>query len=157
MERSDPIYRKLTAFASKHQVVLVDQGRIGFGRPCVGFIKGSKYIAINPVNESTHDRIASFFDERLAAPPGVVDAYQPQGCLCVLAHDSVPGNDDGPFSADFDTALTQLAIWVDHLEEIGVEVEPYDTGATGLKVLVGGNISYALKVKTHLHEQAVAS
>ena len=132
----NPLLLKLSVFADKHGISLVTKGECGFGRPCVGFTKGSNYIDYCPLNMSTYEPIEDLDDERLYAPEGV-NAYHKHNCLAVLVEDD-----------NYDQALQELSDWVDNLTSQGeVEVVCYRTGASGLQAMVSGSTGYALKIK----------
>jgi hypothetical protein len=123
-------------FANQHKIIFEDKGEIGFGRPCVGFIRGHGYIDVNPRQlEEPFDHLEAFYDERLSfcAP---FNAYKKHSCLAVLVpHD------------DYESAIEQLANWVESLNKIGIEIQSYSTGATGTQAIFSGIIAYAVKVK----------
>ena len=126
---------KLQAFANKHKVILEQEGEVGFGRPCVGFIRGTGYVNINPYSEGGD--YAAIFEEQDLAAPACVDYYHKHDCLCVLVGDN-----------DYAAALEELLIWVEHLESKGeLEVVTYSTGATGLQATFSGRIGYAIRFK----------
>jgi hypothetical protein len=137
----DKIRQQLEQFAIKHKLILEDHGEVGFGRPCVGYIKGNGYVDYNPHLPLTDDFEFPpvFPDDDIYRPPygdGVKDAYHKHDCLAVLVHDD-----------DYNEALRQLAIWVDDLEARGVYVAEYHTGAQGLQALLTGLIGYAIRFK----------
>jgi hypothetical protein len=126
-------------FANKHKVIFEDKGECGFGRPCVGFIRGSGYIAHNPCTSGDYSPIAEFADDRLYPPVPVPDAYHKHDCLAVLARGDEP---------NYEKAIEQLAAWVKHLESLGeVEVGQYETGATGLQAALSGMLGWAVRIK----------
>lgn len=82
---------KLEQFALKHKLILEEAGEVGFGRPCVGFLKGTGYV---DYNATVHpDYKPAFPDDEYYEPP-VPDAYHKHDCLAVLVHDD-----------DYDSAL----------------------------------------------------
>ena len=137
MEFTDPVIQNLHKFAHKHDIQLITKGDIGFGRPCVGFLKRENYISYNPY---TIDRFEPVWpDEDKVYPPDdlVPDAYHKHDCLAVLVH-----NDD------YDKALVQLSHWVDYLESQGeVYIEEFNTGATGLQALFSGKKGLAVRIR----------
>lgn len=133
MNKDNPIWQNLQRFANEHKVILEDRGEIGFGRPCVGFLRQS-YIAFNPTKEPDYDYVWPE-DIRLRPPKTVVDAYHKHDCLAVLVHGD-----------DYDKALAQLNAWVGHLEAQGtVELAQYKTGATGIQAIISGYSSFAFR------------
>ena len=132
----------LQRFADDHKIVLETKGECGFGRSAVGFLHGDNYVAHNPFRmgdapdfEFIHPK-GFEKDPRLCAPRGV-DAYHKHDCLAVLVSDE-----------DYDKALKELNMWVEHLESQGeVEVATYATGETGLQALVSGVFGYAIRFK----------
>jgi hypothetical protein len=49
MNKNSETWQNLQRFANEHKLILEDEGQIGFGRPCVGFVKVGSYIAYNPL------------------------------------------------------------------------------------------------------------
>lgn len=133
MEKYDPTWLKLQAFANEHKLILEDRGEVGFWRPCVGFIKGDGYIDYNAL---TYKKMEKAFpgDKDLNPPPGVTNAYHKHQCMAVLVEDD-----------DYDWALEELAIWVDDWNRIGVRVVEYPTEATGLQAIISGVTGYAFR------------
>lgn len=141
--------KKLLAFADKHSITLQRKGEVGFGRTCVGFThSGGNYIDLRPYDMKSIEPIDGFYDDgRLDAPNGV-EAYHKHDCLCVLANGLAALGEDEE-SADYEKALDQLLLWVEHLEKQGeVEVVEFSTGATGMQAMVSGSTGYALRFKT---------
>lgn len=126
--------RKICAeFASKHQLIFSDNGEVGFGRPCVGFLHGDNYVEHNPRDLEKYKVIPHLECEKCYAPDGV-DAYHKHNCLAVLGHG--------------EEAIKQLAEWVQHLESQGeVSVETYQTGATGIQAVFSGFTAKAIMIK----------
>lgn len=126
----------LQDFASRHHLVLVTEGEVGFGRECVGLADSENYVAHNPHNLSTHKRIPELEcgAARRTSPP---QAYHKHDCLAVLGRG--------------ERAIRQLARWVRALEEIGeVAIVSYQTGAEGVQALISGRVGRAVVV----HEQS---
>jgi hypothetical protein len=123
-------------FANKHKLIFVEDGEVGFGRACVGFLTGrGNYLDYNPRKSPDYAWIKELYDERLNPPNEVPDAYHKHECIAVLKRE---GNDP----------IDQLAKWVTYLESLGeLEVVSYDTGADGLQALISGVTGYAIKVK----------
>ncbi len=126
---------KLQKFANEHGIVLKLKSEVGFGRPCIGFTHGNGYIDYNPIHMGTYDDLPGFEDRRIseAAP---VDAYHKHQCLAVLVE------------TDRERAIAQLAEWVDAMNEIGVEIVEYETGAKGVQAQLTGVLGYAVRPKT---------
>ncbi len=126
---------KLQKFANDHDMVLVLEGECGFGRACVGFTHGDKYVDYQPYRMTgDYDRVPGFEDDRIAeAAPE--DAYHKHPCLAVLVE------------SDHDKAVTQLGEWVDVMNELDVEVVRYKTGATGPQLLMSGAFGMAVRPK----------
>lgn len=144
MSTVDKARERIQAFAREHRLVFEDHGEVGFGRPCVGLMHGDQYVAYRPtryvfdspwdINISDIVRVEGFQDDRVCPPDSVTDAYHKHDCLAVLVHDD-----------SYDTAILQLADWVARLEQVGVEIAPYQTGAQGVHALVHGLIGYAVR------------
>lgn len=142
------VVERLTRFAKEHGIVLITAGSVGFGRPCVGFMRGTGYVDHNPWRRGTYEQIPEMADDRLYPPRELVkDAYHKHDCLCVLARET-----EGSETPLYDEALRQLSVWVEYLERTGpVEVVPYDNnaaaeGVVGL-LLGGGTVGYAIRFK----------
>ena len=130
------ILDKLQAFAGKLGVRLETNGKVGFGRPCVGFTDGSdgNYIDYNPLRFPDYDNVW-VPDPRLEAPDGV-RAYHKHNCFAVLVHDG-----------KYITALSQLLDWMNHLEAQGkLYLCEYKTGATGIQAMISGKVGYAIRI-----------
>ena len=135
MNKNHPIWQNLQRFANEHKVILEDRGKVGLGRPCVGFLRNGSYVAFNPRKSSPDFEYIWPEDSRFYPPVTVEDAYHKHDCFAVLV-----------YNADNDEALTQLAAWVEHLEAQGtVELAEYETGATGMQALFSGLFSYAFR------------
>ncbi len=131
----DEVIKKLNDFATKHTLVFNDEGECGFFRPCVGFMHGDNYVNYNPLKQPDYKIIEEFYDIRWEDIKPK-DAYHKHDCVCVLIRNE-----------DKNEALRQLADWVDKMEEIGVTVVKYETGATGIQALMTGVIGTAFKLK----------
>ena len=92
----------LTKFAARWGCVLVLNGEVGFGRPCVGISSDSAYV--------DYQHIWDLRPQPEFWSP--VDAYHKHDCLAVLGH--------GPDS------VSQLYDWVRWLDEHGWTVETVD-------------------------------
>lgn len=127
--------KKFKDFAFKHGLIFEPKGQVGFGRECVGFLaKGGSYIDFDPWLYD--DEIAVFTNDEdwEWCPSSVADAYHKHDCMAVLVQDE-----------DYQTALNQLELWVDHLENVNVKVVQYKTGAKGMQAMVNGVIGYAFR------------
>jgi hypothetical protein len=113
-------------FASKHNLIFEEEGECGFGRECVGLTIGGSYVGYKPTDNVNYDYIEGFYD---IAP---FDAYHKHNCIAVLGRG--------------DDAILQLSDWVDKLNEIGVKVDKYPTGATGLQAVISGVFGNAVRV-----------
>ena len=124
-------FDNIQEFANKHKLIFDPEGECGFGRECVGLLHGDNYVDYNPTDSVNYDYIEGFYDERLneIAPE---DAYHNHNCLAVLGRG--------------DNAIRQLSDWVDKLKELGVTVESYPTGATGIQSMISGVIGRAVKI-----------
>ena len=133
---------ELNVFANKHKLILEDNGEVGFGRPCVGFIsKGGNYLDYNPYSHPDYEPIWER-DERLEPPKDVTDAYHKHDCFAVLVHNE-----------NHEDALRQLLLWVKHLEKQGeLEVVEHNTGAEGVQAILSGVIGYSLRFKDTINE-----
>lgn len=118
-------------FANTHKLIFEDEGECGFGRECVGLTNGGNYVDYNPTCEPDYDYVEGFYDERFydITPP---DAYHKHNCIAVLGRG--------------DDAIRQLSDWVDKLNEIGVKVEKYPTGAKGFQAVISGIFGNAVRV-----------
>lgn len=127
---------KLNAFASKHQVLLIQKGQCGFGRACVGFSTADgNYVDYNPMAFPDYAYVWPY-DARLGAPEGV-DAYHKHDCLAVLVSDD-----------NYEAALEQLLKWIEHLEGQGeLEISSFNTGATGVQAIISGATGKAIRFK----------
>jgi hypothetical protein len=122
-------------FAREHGLRFEPHGEVGFGRPCVGFLRGNAYVAIHPYSAATYEEIWPR-DQRLDAPEGV-KAYHKHDCLSVLV--------DGE---NYGAGIQQLDMWIRTLEAVGpVEVATYETGAVGVQAIFSGVTGYALRFK----------
>lgn len=131
------ITKELKDFAEKHDIELIEKGEVGFGRDCVGFLKGKKYIEHNPYDMIEFEPISQLEDDRLYPPDDVHDAYHKTNCLAVLVHEE-----------NYDEALRQLHTWMTYLESLGeVEIVKFNTGATGVQAMFSGTHSYAITIK----------
>lgn len=122
-------------FAANHKLIFEDEGTCGFGRECVGFLaKNGNWLDHNPTDSGDYTPIEAAACEAVRPPCDLVpDAYYKHDCMAVLGHGS--------------HAVAQLAAWVRHLERAGnVRIVKYETGATGLQVMISGFISYAVVV-----------
>ena len=133
----------LQAFANEHKVILEDRGEVGFGRPCVGFLRGNGYVSHNPYHylptgelNPPLEPLAELADDRLYPPTGCENAYHKHDCLAILVEDE-----------HYDVALWNLYRWVEHLNQLGVEVVQYQTGATGIQAMLTGVFGWAVRVK----------
>lgn len=134
---------RIEAFCLKHKLIFEERGEVGFGRECVGLLsKRGGYLDYNPFSlAEPFASIDGLQDHRLRAPLTVKDAYHKHECFAIL----VEGEDYGE-------AIRQLAIWVEYLESLGeLEIVSYETGATGMQVMMSGLVGYALKVKEVAH------
>ena len=125
----------LERFALDHKLVFEEKGEIGFGRPCVGFTKGTSYVYYNPMDSTTFKVIQGFEDERIRENTPE-NAYHKSDCLAVLVHNN-----------DYETAIQELVQWVKSLNELGVEIVEYETGATGIQAMFSGFTGYAMRPK----------
>jgi len=128
---------RLRAFGDKLGLTLMEQGEVGFGRPCVGFLRGHVYVDYNPISMVDFEPIFPE-DSRLEAPPGV-RSYHKHSCVAVLAEGDPP---------DYGQALSQLLEWVEELEAQGeLQVVSYPTGATGMQAVITGATGSAIRFK----------
>jgi hypothetical protein len=105
-------------FAELHNLQFTEQGSVGFGRDCVGFLRGSRYVEYGPgyfegrdhTEYKRYDGIGEDVSHGAYPPSSLVpDAYHKHQCFAVLVHgDDVRG------------AVVQLAAWVDRMEREGV-------------------------------------
>ena len=134
---------RIEAFCLKHKLIFEERGEVGFGRECVGLLsKRGGYLDYNPFSlAEPFASIDGLQDHRIRPPRGVIDAYYKHECFAILVEDD-----------NYRVAIQQLAVWIKHLESLGeLEVVQYETGATGIQVMMSGLIGYALKVKEAAH------
>lgn len=123
-------------FALKHKVIFQDEGECGFGRECVGFNSGDKWIDHNPRNSGGDYEPIKELACDAAYPPEGVAAYHKHDCLAVLGRG--------------DEAIIGLAKWVLTMEAAGtVEIREFKTGATGIQALLSGLFGRAVFVTPH--------
>lgn len=137
MDANNPIYQNLQRFANEHRVIFQDKGKVGFGRPCVGFIsQGGNYVDYEPISYADYEPILGF-DNSPRPSDNITDAYHKHNCLAVLVRDE-----------NYDEALRQLNEWVIEMEAKGpVEIAEYETGAVGMQAMFSGVIGYAIRYK----------
>lgn len=127
-------------FANEHKLIFEDEGEVGFGRPCVGFLaRGGRYLDYNPGrygSSGNYEPIEELHCQA-AEPPDGCAAYHKHNCMAVLGHG--------------DRAVAQLAAWVRSLESQGrVEVVDFETGATSMQALISGLLGYAVMVRADI-------
>ena len=110
-------------FADKHDLTFDQEGECGFGRECVGLLRGGIYVDYNPTDSVNYDEIPhlSSDDHYKMTPP---NAYHKHNCMAVLGRG--------------DSAISELYDWVIALEERNVRFETFSTGASGLQALISG-------------------
>jgi hypothetical protein len=95
----------ITEWAARYQCSLQLNGQVGFGRDCVGVLKGGTYIDTQDIkNETTYNHESgpgSWWEPE--------DSYHKHDCLAVLGHG--------------EGALEQLYRWVKWLDEHGYGVK----------------------------------
>jgi len=131
-ERSVDSYKEnIQKFANKHKVVFEDDGECGFGRECVGLLSGKDWVDYNPIHSESYEPIEGFFSEDLS---GIVPdkAYHKHDCVAVLGRD--------------DESIIQLSNWIDKLDELGVELAEFNTGASGLQAMITGYTRKAFRI-----------
>lgn len=123
-------------FALKHKLIFDDEGECGFGRECVGFRDGGKWIDHNPCTSGgDYEPIAALACPAAYAPDDV-NSYHKHDCLAVLGRG--------------DQAVIGLAKWVLKLEAAGeVKIVEYETGAVGMQALFSGVTARAVIVKAN--------
>lgn len=132
------ILKELNAFAIKHKVILEEKGEVGFGRPCVGFLRGSSFIDYNASIDYPNPLFPG--DEEIWST--VDDAYHKHNCLAVLV------NDD-----DYEEALTQLHKWITDWDKEGIEIVEFDPKPTSLvQALMTGATGYAIRLKKDIEK-----
>lgn len=121
-------------FALAHKLIFEDDGEVGFGRPCVGFIARSGcYVDYDPLDRKTYDPIEDLTCEAARPGPDVIDAYHKHHCLAVLGSG--------------DAAIAQLAAWVHQMDAAGtVRIVEYETGAVGMQAIATGATGYAVVI-----------
>lgn len=131
-------------FAIKHKVIFDDEGECGFGRKCVGFRDGGKWIDHNPCkSDGNYEPIKELACDACYAPSDV-NSYHKHNCLAVLGRGLGRG----------DEAVIGLAKWVMKLEAAGeVKIVEYETGATGIQALLSGVCARAVMVLANAASQ----
>lgn len=119
-------------FANKHKVIFNDEGECGFGRECVGFESGERWIDFNPYKHPDYTPIEELQCDGVLPPDGV-NNYHKHDCLAVLGRG--------------EEAVMQLARWVLSMESKGdVKIITYNTGATGMQAMFTDFLSKAVVV-----------
>jgi len=100
------VLKKLNDFAIRHKVILEEKGTCGFGRPCVGFLRDSHYIDLNPISmgDGKFEYLKEFYCEDFRAPVGV-NNYHKHDCLAVLVEDD-----------NYKKGLKELLKWIENIE-----------------------------------------
>jgi hypothetical protein len=94
----------ITEWASRYGATLQFNGEVGFGRPCVGILKGDHYIDTADVkNVEAYQPGGDWWQPE--------DAYHKHDCLAVLSY------------GDNDAALAQLYEWVRWLDGHGYGID----------------------------------
>lgn len=104
----------LKGFAKSVDCVLVEQGEVGFGRPCVGILDPvvECYLDINPFDyEKVHEDdkwddgyIFEYNDNLSADYEQTPDAYHKHSCMAVLVHGD-----------NYEEGINQLYNWVKNI------------------------------------------
>jgi len=117
-------------FAEKHGLTYTLEGECGFGRECVGILKGDNYIDYNPTDRDC-EYITGLYNEKLydIVPP---KAYHKHNCLAVLGRD--------------EESIKQLSEWVDELEKLNCKITQFVTGYTGIEALLSGTHGHAINI-----------
>ena len=118
-------------FANRFKLIFEEEGECGFGRECVGLTDGNNYVDYNPTRNPDYEYVEGFYDERFfdISPE---NAYHKHNCFAVLGRG--------------EEAIRELSDWVDKLNELGVVVEKYATGATGIQAMLSGTHNYAVRI-----------
>lgn len=121
----------INEFAIRFKLIFQEEGEVGIGRECVGLTNGNNYVEYNPSNIQTGEDIPEFYNPVFneIAPP---HAYHKHPCIAVLGRG--------------EEAIRELTDWVIKLNELGVIVENYPTGATGMQILFSGTHSPAVRI-----------
>ena len=121
-------------FAIAHRVIFEDEGEVGFGRSCVGFVtRAGGYVSYNPRNAKEYELIEELVCPEAEPPEDAPDAYHKHDCMAILGRGA--------------SAIGQLAAWVRSLERAGkVAVVQFETEAEGLQLLTSGFYGYAVIV-----------
>lgn len=124
----EEVRANIQEFANKHKVIFEDEGECGFGRECVGLMRGEKWVDYNPTDSVKYEPIEEMNDERMydIAPS---NAYHKHDCIAVLGR----GED----------AIRELSDWVDGMKDLNVELKEFATGATGIQAMLSGVVGYA--------------
>jgi hypothetical protein len=159
-------------FANRHTILFIRFGECGFGRDCSGFNRDGKWIDYNPtravykpgaINSHDFQPVPEFCKTDLT-PDGelVPNAYHKHDCLAVLHGTSdplrafsedAPEPEEDPNDPNMQSAVIQLALWVQDMERIasnyGSElfVARYSNGYQGMQTLLSGSTSYAIGVR----------
>ena len=95
----------LKDFVFKHDLTLKKKGEVGFGRPCVGILRGSCYVEYNPYNQDTYEPLEEFHNEDISKF-STYNAYHKHSCFAVLVDNE-----------NYDNGLIELAQWLSKIND----------------------------------------
>ncbi len=145
-------------FATKYQLKFKTDAFVGFGRPCVGFLKDDFWVTFNPGRFLQGDpyyeeiEVAKFDPSHVQGQAiishqprqGVPDAYHKDDFFCVLKNGEMNiGRSEEEVEhgtqEELEEAVRQLAVWVHHLEDLPrpIKVLKYATDASGTMLMIG--------------------
>lgn len=125
----DEIRLDLLNFCKEIGAIFMEQGEIGFGRPCVGITNGRACLSYSPsLSDDRCTPLKDLWDEAIDPPASVEDSYHKGDYMAVLIHDD-----------DEEKALRQLHIWIEHIRKAGgAKLITFVTGASGAQALFSG-------------------
>lgn len=95
----------LKDFVFKHDLTLKKKGEVGFGRPCVGILRGNCYVEYNPYEDKTYEPIKEFYNEDISKFSSY-NSYHKHSCFAVLVEDG-----------DYNNGLIELAKWLSKIND----------------------------------------
>lgn len=133
----------LKTWAADRQAVYM-RGECGFGRPCVGINHDGHWVDLGPPEHIEGPGYSMDIPSVLpeAYPPeGVDDAYHKHDCLAVLVN---PADYENITEAEYEVAIRQLFIWVQHIDRAGytIESQPRNNESALHAILHGATVSH---------------
>lgn len=132
MNKTDVYVHYLQKFAKEIDCEY-KEGEIGFGRECVGILKGGNYLGYNL--EASYGGGMEKWDDRLDAPKGV-NAYHKGNYMAVLIDDETTK----------EQAIEQLFNWVRNIDFYDLKVVSYYPPIPTVGALMGNPFEPELKI-----------